>query len=360
MLRMSLYLVPDGGRLKNLIWIFLGALAASMALELALRITDPTPNDRFSNDEASGLLVYRPDLRFTVSASCYENEVVTNQLGFHAPPVPAEKRPDTFRIVVVGSSFVEAQQVSTDRLFSSILQDALNARLGTHPRYEVIPFGMDGNGTFLNALYYARFASPLKPDLVIDLMTEYDPSRHASRTGGAANDDKRATALALPAVSRSRLTILAKNVLRRSKLVVRLVERYRLIASSFEKMMRAPNQTVVDYISNEQVWKDEETLLGSLQDRVRQDGASFMLASWVSPYSSTSTAQLVHDRLASIAERRRFAYLDLVPSIDAQRQREQAQPTWSCDAHWNEQGHRWAAQGIAEYLWRHPELLTGS
>ena len=151
--------------------VVVGIALALIMVELVLRVTDPTDYNILVNDPQTGLLMYRPGGSFVDSSSCFENTATINNLGFHGPDVTIEKPPHTFRIILLGASYVEGSQIPVANLVSSVLQDKLNANPARSSTYEVIPIAFAGNGTLLDTLYYLRFGAQLKPDLVIDLET---------------------------------------------------------------------------------------------------------------------------------------------------------------------------------------------
>jgi hypothetical protein len=96
----------------------------------------------------------------------YTVEVRTNAERQRGPSVPFQKAPGTFRILVLGDSFVEAVQVAERERFLTRLQDLLNAD-GGPVRYEVIDGGCGGWGTLQEYLYLQEQGPKYQPDLVL-------------------------------------------------------------------------------------------------------------------------------------------------------------------------------------------------
>ncbi len=89
-----------------------------------------------------------------------------NSLGFRDHETTLEKPPGTFRIAILGDSYVEARQVALENAVSEQLESLLN-RSDTNTRYEVLNFGMNGYSTAQERQRLEHFVMPFDPDLVI-------------------------------------------------------------------------------------------------------------------------------------------------------------------------------------------------
>ncbi len=359
-------------RLKPLILCFLavcgGMLASCLVLELILMFTDQQTYNALMNDARTGLMIYKPNMRYHSSGICFKNYTSINRLGFHAKDIDPEKKPGTFRIVVMGSSFTEAFQVPLEKNFSSLLEAELNANPGKKYDYEVVPFGIAGNGTYLDMIYYEKYAKALKPDLVIDLTTEYELTRNQPTVTYPPRFDRQGQAiLDLPANSQNTFVVRLKNFFRNSKLFMNLYFRYLALDSRFKNYLShptlfsrvqepttqgntpAPDQTVL--------WETEKKLLSQFSSLVKRDNSRFLLVSWFNPQLDDTLKKNYLDEFEASANRNHFAYLDLAPSMEQAAQREAKSPIWVCDDHWNEFGHKWAATGIHDYLLSNPPLI---
>jgi len=347
--------------------IGLGILAACMVAEAVLRFTDVNDYVVLPVDKASGLSIHASDSSYEISRPCLENTVTDNNLGFHGPPVSAEKGKNVFRIVVSGGSFVEAEQVPVSEMFTTLLERKLNADPRRASDYEVIPLGFSGNGTFLDTLYFERFGESLKPDLVILLETEYE----------SAHDDPRFTAdgrvdLSLPVPSPSRSPSMDKfrNIYHHSKLIMNVFERLYSRYTELKQEMSddlarmasftdSASDSATSSVSKDQgVWDMGAKLMDSLVGTVSSVHARFLLATWAIPGTPTLTTQELRDQSQRSADRDHFPYLDLSPSIADQYARKGASPVWSCDNHWSQAGHEYAAESLYEYLKQNPKFLS--
>lgn len=358
---------------KHLARIFMvlgGLLMAAAVLELVLRVTDRYEYNKFSNDPASGLLVYTPGITFTNLETCFESPVRVNNLGFHGPDVTKEKTAHVFRIAVVGSSFAEAAQVPLEKMYSTRLQERLNAEPKRTVTYEVLPFGFSGNGTYLDMLYYLRFVTELHPDLVIDLTTEYELSRNVPNVDHPPRFDAQGkVVLELASESRSPVTTTLKNVLRRSKLMMNLYNRYLVIRQDTQGFLAHPvffgsppqattSTSPAASLANQELWPTEETLLKTFAKIVHDHSSRFLLTSWATPYADPIVRDALHAHLSSVATAEAFPYLDLVPALATKQSETGKSASWSCDGHWNEEGNTWVAETLADFLTKHRDLIT--
>src|SRR5262249_3540321 len=72
----------------------------------------------------------------------------------------------TFRILVLGDSFVEAMHVPLEATFHRLLEQQLSAGDPTR-RIEVFAAGISGWGTASELLYFEQYGVRFKPDLVV-------------------------------------------------------------------------------------------------------------------------------------------------------------------------------------------------
>jgi hypothetical protein len=77
-----------------------------------------------------------------------------------------DKAAGTFRILVLGDSFVEALQVPIEATFTHVLEAELGAD-GAHPPIEVVSAGVSGHGTASELLFFESEGRRYAPDLVI-------------------------------------------------------------------------------------------------------------------------------------------------------------------------------------------------
>jgi lysophospholipase L1-like esterase len=153
-------------------WLLNGLLLlAGLALGLALteggvRLLSPQPTGLAFQDEYGlalhwpGLVRYLPQYRDTVSF---------NSAGMRDYEHPIQKPDGTFRILILGDSFMEAQQVPFEASLPNLVERGLQQRTGH--RVEVINAGVSGWGTDDELRYLTSYGLKWRPDLVLVAMT---------------------------------------------------------------------------------------------------------------------------------------------------------------------------------------------
>jgi hypothetical protein len=129
-----------------------------------------TPYDGSSNvaDTASDQTGWRgkPFYTTTVATGDLVHNLALNSAGMHDTEHQLLKPDETFRILILGDSFVQAVQVPEAEIVHQVLDDRLN-ELGDSRRYEVISAGVGGWGTGQQLLYYRNEGRYYQPDLVL-------------------------------------------------------------------------------------------------------------------------------------------------------------------------------------------------
>jgi hypothetical protein len=147
-----------------------GLLMPLLAVELALRLFGPILPGNYNT--GSFLTTHPVYGRFHVlgfdgwvKTAEYTSRVTINSLGLRGPERPFDKPPGTFRVLLLGDSFVEAAQVAEQDGIASRLEAALNATLTG--RYEVLNAGVGGWGTGQQSIFFEEEGHRYQPDLVL-------------------------------------------------------------------------------------------------------------------------------------------------------------------------------------------------
>lgn len=361
-------------------------------------------------DSKTGLSILIPNNTFNWIKPCFNNKVTTNSEGFNSLNYPVTKADGVFRIVMLGDSFVEGLQVPLEKSFHSLLEEKLNARPDKKYRYEVIPLGHSGNGTYLNLLYLQNYGLKYKPDLVINGFLVGNDFRddslrltqeYSDQTGDKVVfqkpfpvfDDKGQLAPFKKAETPVKRNW-SRQVLGHSALAVYLYGKYNEIRSNFytrshqavpmlanNATSAAKNNLPVDYqvfIRDyptywNDVWANEDRLLTNFKDIAKSSSAKFLLVSLTEPFRVHESLALkggyqdktkfdfdkAETLLSDMSSRETFPYLPLVPVFRVRAKVEPDKMTaFSCDGHWNETGHAWAADALYDYLSGHPDLIS--
>jgi stress-induced morphogen len=340
---------------------FLGLVLACVLAEIVLQIADHASYDQFAKDPETQLRHFKPNFSFNVSSACFENEVVTNNVGFHGWDYQEEKSPGVYRIAVVGSSFVEALQVSRDEMFTSLLQEKLNTTAHGNRTYEVIPFGLSGNGTYVNLLYYKYFVAQLHPDLVLNIVTDYEINQN--RAGVKIPPRFTPTGeviMEMPHSASDEYLRVLREWGRKSKLLMNLFRVYTLAQSHLAKVIAHPTiflktegSEESDYAKNidyAPLWKTETVLLDTFAKEVKKDGAEYVLVLWQPTQASVRTVPELSQRLGQIASSSHFSFFDMSQAVGSAELGQGQKATWDCDGHWSKAGHRYVSDVLYTYV----------
>jgi len=110
-----------------------------------------------------------PNLDFTHIWAGHEGvaRIRTGPMGFRDSDVSTVKKPNEFRILLLGDSYTFGYGVDGGSTFAKILERNLNSMLDTSKRFLVINAGVTGYGTAQEMLQYEIVGSKLNPDLVL-------------------------------------------------------------------------------------------------------------------------------------------------------------------------------------------------
>src|SRR5947209_6847739 len=112
--------VPRRRRLLlKLLTLLIGVVVALVLLEIGLRVVGYSSPELYETDETLGYRLI-PEM-----SGWYTREgrswVEINSDGFRDVEHSIEKPPDTYRIAVIGDSYVEALQVNRDEMFTNYI-----------------------------------------------------------------------------------------------------------------------------------------------------------------------------------------------------------------------------------------------
>jgi lysophospholipase L1-like esterase len=148
--------------------------------EVALRLVGISNPQMYEPDEhcASRLM---PGFR-GYSSKEGAAHVEVNQFGFRDREWSIEKPAGTFRIAVIGDSYIEAAQVEREDMFGVVLERELNqSRTAAQPVVEVLNFGVSGWGTAQALQALRHHVWQFSPDMVLLAFTFGNDVRNNSR-----------------------------------------------------------------------------------------------------------------------------------------------------------------------------------
>ncbi len=158
----------------RLVALLLGLLAAAAVAELALRWSGyrmPV----LLEDSVRGEYRIEPNAEFTYygylpgGVEDFANRVKLNALGFHDRDYPAERpTPTTYRILVLGDSYVAAWEVPLAETFHERLEARLEKEdpLG-RGSYQVIAFGQGRSAQEREIEWMRKYAPIYRPDMIL-------------------------------------------------------------------------------------------------------------------------------------------------------------------------------------------------
>jgi hypothetical protein len=147
-----------------------GVLVALILLEMGVRVFLPLPYGD-AKDVAllcSDQLGWRgnPHYEETFATDGYKHSVKDNSVGMHDGEHQLSKPENTFRILMLGDSFVRAAHVNETETSHQVLEELLNSKNATG-HFEVISAGMSAWSTSQELIYYRNEGRFYKPDLVL-------------------------------------------------------------------------------------------------------------------------------------------------------------------------------------------------
>ena len=392
--------------LTNLLLSIVTVVATLAALEGLLRLSSrrPTINQaetRAQWIEPDPVLGWRkrPGVRVTYRQPEYTVEVATNSRGLRGPERPYEA-PDTFRILALGDSFVEAHGVP----FESTLTQRLEATL-SRPAcpVEVLNGGTQGYSTdqeylfylsegvrysprvvvlffyYNDVLYNARstYFGMSKPRVTIEDGRLVPPSAPvsaaiASHSPASEAEPPHEEEAATPVLERSRLFVWARERLRRgapraynSLAALGLWEPISVRTPFIEIKVYRRDKVIPEI---EEGWEMTGHLLEALARDTEARGAAFLVA-YVPARMEVHDAdweltrikfgidderwdrRRVVTRLEEIARVAHFPLLDLTPAL-RKADGMLGGPYYRADLHWNARGHGVAAAEVEALLRR--------
>lgn len=147
-------------------------------LEAGLRLSGQAPSIRMSQRDDHRGTARIPGVELVYTDEGF-GHVRFNSAGFRDGEWAIEKPRDTFRVAILGDSYVEAMQVEEDQRFAEVAEHELNASVHEGgPRVEIMSFGMSGYGTAQELQTLRHHVWQYAPDLVVLAMTPTNDVRN--------------------------------------------------------------------------------------------------------------------------------------------------------------------------------------
>lgn len=150
--------------LKNIFLLIAIVLITLAFLEVIVRIFFP---QNLNYTQFDSILMYRhiPDFEVKYSRQEFSNTIKFNSKGLRDYEYSYNKPKDTYRMLLLGSSFSQALQVQLNQTYENALEKKLNENL--KGKYEVINMAVGGWGTAQELFFLRTEGLKYKPDLIL-------------------------------------------------------------------------------------------------------------------------------------------------------------------------------------------------
>jgi hypothetical protein len=383
-----------GARMPALRYYAPGALIALIMLvaffaaaEIYLRARAPFVDvawPSYVHPVAGFLMRPREEVRHTNQTEFWVREK-TNSLGFldREPVIP--KPPGTYRILVLGDSFVEAAQIPMARKFHVLLEQKLKSASAAKA-VDVVAMGFSGTGQSAQLSFYEAFGRSLQPDLVILLVIRndfannspilesirngwhpYHPPRLFFEVDGDGfrrvdiDEQWEKHLIHRPGLDPVANTSTNIQVLRRDPAFTRQLDGWRYPPDlDADQMFCADSPPLVF----QQATRITGHVFGRFAELARKDRfrilvvAAENLTTLCKGLETTRPVRpdAVIAKAKELAKGAGLELLDLHPAFASKPDPSAAM--FRHDTHWNEIGHEWAAAAVADHLKQRPLLLS--
>lgn len=316
-----------------------------------------------------GLTTHVPNL--SVFLTRFGHRIDINSHGMRDREHDVAKPAGTIRILVLGDSFMEANQVLFEDSFPSLLEANLRARLGRP--VEVINASVSGWGTDDEVTYMTRYGVRFQPDIVLVAMTLHNDVQdnlaeefHAFEQGSLRERPQ----TDIPAREYAVLQI-KEYLASHSHLYQVLLgatrsswvrgEANRLDSHVAGLLMKNPESNI------ERGWDMTRQLFRKLKETNQKAGAEtavYLIPIWFQvseqrlqeflTLHGLSREQILVDqpqrRMKQIGEAEGFEVIDLLPEFQKSESADPDKLYLHSDGHWAAAGHRLGATLMAEHL----------
>jgi hypothetical protein len=364
------------------------ALTAALVMgELLVRLLGISYPVYFWTDPVRGV-GHIPGMK-SVTQSNGRPWIEINADGWRGPPSALERPAGTFRIALLGDSYIEAFEVPFEKTVGELLEGRLSALRGAP--VEVLNFGHGGYGTTQELLVLQQEVWKYSPDLVLLAVTTgndiSDNSRRLKGTDYVPYHVFRGESLVLDTGflqskgyrSRAMWTRRMLGLVRYSRLA-QLVNRVRRTGRTTERRhsnrtpgkelgMRDEVQLAPTAPEWQEAWRVTEGVLRLMRDECRAHRTAFALVTLTRGIQVTPVPQekerflralgakdlyYPERRLAAFGRQEGIPVLNLAPAMAERAVRDHVYFHAHRDSlgvgHWREEGHRAAADLIAPWL----------
>ena len=350
-------------------------------------------------------MLYEPGTLFqSTNSREFWTESTVNSLGFlEREPLPPERAKESCHVSIIGDSFIEGNAMPLAKKFPVLLEDFARRDL---PELDIttLAFGRMASSQIHQIPFYDHYASKMNPDLLIlafsandiyenssflrNLNRPWDPDRppHAfaqrSENGEVLlypPDPEFFHHQILPprrfeilpntffgswlSTKASVAMMMNENTMMERVKILRKRSRYASLTSDWDANTLAEGKLWHDYLRERPLIVMQEALdfmafaLDQFQERTDRDGASLAVLAneWMTLGINRRVIERPEippiDRLREMANAREIPVIDLYSYVFRRGGENGISGMhFKYDAHWNETGHRLAANAVLEYL----------
>jgi hypothetical protein len=302
-----------------------------------------------------------------------------NKLKFHDTEHSFLKPEGTFRIIVLGDSFVEANQVPLQKTFEKILETELNEKMRFS--VEVISLGRSGTGTAKSDEILREIGLRYQPDLVIMEFLSNDLIDNSPNMLKEEKEQIKRREKYVPDLESAYRRFLWIKPSRFNQIIAlklaRLYQSFQ-VAKHFSQdkygFIHLNTLVFSDQYSGlwEKPWRRTEKLILQARELSEKNNAKFLMVSFPEMWRVGSLKEMKRrikamsrqaldyrwdfdktDRvLREFCREKEIDFLSLLPVFRQAYAKTKKRLHYAFDMHLNERGHRIAAEAILEYLLR--------
>lgn len=338
---------------KAIVLVIASLLASLLLLELAIRFYSALAFPKMMVlDERLGWKHAKSREKVFVNEYGQKARVVQNAHGNRGPQIEYSRQENKYRILILGDSFTEGAQVDEADLFSAHLQRNMT-------NVEIINAGVGGYSTVQEYLYLVSEGIKYNPDLVLLMVFENDfrenclpyypvfGPRPFARTVGTeveivdTPDGAEFVKFLMPFPFRFQLS-------RHSYLFYFLnTEVYqKLFASSMRKLLQQDQEKLSNSCDKYRIF---EYLIVKIDLLLKAREAEFGLVLIPSREAVTKGNSQIYAPVTELCRKRNLHCLNLLEQFAVLTQ-SGAQLYFPVDIHWTKDGHRIAAEEIANFI----------
>lgn len=365
----------------NIFLLLIVLIIGLFLIELGLNLFFPQGNPLWGYDSSIGVKL-EPNKCSRYISEEYNVELCSNNEGFKDIDHNIEKESSKTRIAVLGDSMVIAREVEMGQRFTELLEPLLEKECGKE--FEVMNFGVGGQGTAGQLLTFKHFVKKYNPDYTIlvifsenDISNNYLPLEDRDYIPTYKLDHsgeleyvpfKKAPLISNPILSvisreifPNLLSLSGKSFRRLSKLIrgqKNKIPHYLYVYSSDDSE---------DY---QIAWDIEQKLLANFKEEVNAIGQEFIVSLLFSknqvtdfnefsenPIVKTFNRSKPNRRLSKILEDLDIIHIDLLNNINLDaKDRGYENLFFEINAHLTEKGHQFMANLIASNLLNKTEI----